>query len=227
LKFHSFTDELTLNQNFATQIVTKLTDAIQARGHAYLVVSGGKTPLPLFKLLAQTTLPWEQVTICLADERCVSADDAARNERMLRNNLLQLKAKTANFISLYDELQPTKTLQNLEQTLLALPQFDVVILGMGEDGHTASLFPCSEELATGLSDNAPAVLIVNPKTAPHQRISLSKNRLLNTRSVYIHLTGNNKRVILEQARLINDPMQMPICAFLNHEASDLQVMYAP
>lgn len=228
MQLYSFGDVDLLNHDLANQIKNNLSDAVAQRGQAYFVVSGGKTPVDLFKILAKTKLPWDKVTVLLADERCVTSEDLARNERMVKDNLLQHGAKSAQFISLYDEqVNFLDGLQQVVQNIASLPTFDVVILGMGEDGHTASLFPCSEELLAGLDDNADAALLVNPKTAPYQRVSLSKKRLLNSRSIFLHLVGQKKREVLAQAMAESNPIVMPICAFLNHHSTNVQVMYAP
>jgi len=144
---HSFSDPQLLNLDLAEQIKKILCDAINQRGQAYLVVSGGKTPVELFKILARKVLPWDKVTILLADERCVATNDAASNERLVRDYLIQEQAKQAHFISLLKEqLNPVLLLKQVQEKVASLPSFDAVILGMGEDGHTASLFPCSEVL---------------------------------------------------------------------------------
>jgi len=224
----SFSDTNLLNGDLAAHIIDILDKAVKTRGQAYLVVSGGKTPVELFKILAQATIPWEMVTITLADERCVSLEDSARNERLVKEYLLQHEAKKAKFISLFDEqINITDSLQQTERDIASLPSFDVVILGMGEDGHTASLFPCSKELEVGLADNADAVLLVTPQNAPHQRVSLSKRRLLNSHFIFLHLVGPKKRVVFNKALAEKDPMIMPVSAFLNNQNTNVQVMYAP
>jgi 6-phosphogluconolactonase len=227
MQLHSFSDTNLLNSDLAQQISNILFQAVQERGHAYLVVSGGKTPIELFKLLAKSTIPWDKVTVTLADERCVGLKDADRNERLIKDFLLQSEAKAAEFLSLYDEqLDSLSSLQEVERTIAALPTFDVVILGMGEDGHTASLFPCSEELDSGLNGQA-AVLLVNPQTAKHQRVSLSKKRLLDSRAIFLHLVGQKKNTVFNQAMAERDPRVMPVSAFLNAHNANIQVMYAP
>ncbi len=225
MQLHSFGDANLLVTDLVFQLKHLLLDAIARRGHAYLVVSGGKTPAALFQALSKAILPWDKVTITLADERCVPLNDDNRNERMVRQLLLQHEAKGAHLLSLYSESDPD--LRHVEQEISALPTFDAVILGMGDDGHTASLFPSANELNLGLDENAPAVLLVNPKTTPHQRVSLSKRRLLDSRVIFLHLEGQNKLAVLHQAMAQPDPMIMPISAFLNSPQANVQVMYAP
>ncbi|MBL7480918.1 6-phosphogluconolactonase [Legionella bononiensis] len=228
MQLYSFSDANLLNSDLADQIKNSLCEAITLRGRAYLVVSGGKTPVELFKLLAQKDLPWDKVTITLADERCVGVNDPDRNERLVKDFLLQYKAHQAQFISLYNEqVQIEENLKLVELLIDSLPTFDVVILGMGEDGHTASLFPCSDELESGLDDEAQSLLLVHPRTAPYQRITLSKRRLLNSRMIFIHLVGPKKRIVFSQALVNDNPKVMPISAFINNQNANIQVMYAP
>ncbi|WP_392538875.1 6-phosphogluconolactonase [Legionella sp. 227] len=224
MQLHSFSEAPLLTEDLANRLKQILGDAVNLRGHAYLVVSGGKTPIDLFKALAKTDIPWNQVTITLADERCVSAHDSERNEHLVRQFLLQNHASKAHFLSLYNE---GHSLEQIEHLIASLPTFDAVVLGMGEDGHTASLFPCSDELDKGLDDNAAAVLRVSPKKASHQRISLSKKRLLNSRVIFFHLLGHKKLAVLHQAMAEHDPRVMPVSAFLNNADANVQVLYAP
>ncbi|KGP63029.1 6-phosphogluconolactonase [Legionella norrlandica] len=228
MQLYSFTDANQLTHEMAEKLKTILSNAIKLRGKAYLVVSGGKTPIDLFKKLALADLPWEKIVITLADERCVGLAASQRNERLICDFLLQHKAKNAKFISLYDEKVDLLThLQTVDRLIDSLPTFDAVILGMGEDGHTASLFPCSDELSAGLDDKAKAILLVNPRTAPFQRISLSKRRLLDSHNIFLHLLGQRKRSVLEQAMRNNKPAIMPVCAVLHNSKANVQVMYAP
>lgn len=225
---HQFTDSTALNHDFATRLVAILTSAIAERGAAYLVVSGGRTPQALFQTLAATPLAWDKVTILLADDRYLPVDSEQSNERLVKTTLLQQHAASATFVSLYAEAEHAfAAIADILPRVAPLPTFDAVILGMGEDGHTASLFPCSAQLSAGLSDTAPAVLATEPTSAPFQRISLSKKRLLDSRHIFLHLVGENKFPVLQQALANTDPMQMPISAFLHHPSLAVDVMYSP
>lgn len=229
MQFHKFVDVSSLNQHLSKLIVVLLLQAIEVRGHAYLVVSGGKTPKSLFRMLARTNIDWQRITITLTDERNIRPSECDSNEYLVRINLLQHFAAKSNFISLYSKKKCSNArVAEIKSRLDVLPKFDIVLLGMGEDGHTASLFPCSTELDCGLSDtHNDAVLLLNPKTAPYQRISLTKNRLLNSRTIFLHLVGEEKRIAFEQAMKGTEAQIMPIRAFLNHPSTDIQVMYSP
>lgn len=227
MQLHQFSDSQALNAAFAAEISAKLQQAIEARGEAVFVVSGGRTPLPLFQTLANTDLDWSKVTITLADDRYLPDDAPDSNERLVKSALLQNKAAAAKFISLYAAADNAEAaVPALLSRVRDLPRFDVVILGMGEDGHTASLFPCSKELTAGLADNAADLLATNPTTAPYQRISFSKPRLAQGRAIYLHLVGSKKLQVLQQAAAGTDVAAMPIRAFIQLTDPELSVMYA-
>jgi 6-phosphogluconolactonase len=143
-------DELDLA--LAKSISQILSDAIKQKGKASIAVSGGSTPKGLFSILSQSDIDWSRVTVTLADERWVTLDSNDSNTRLVHENLLQNKAAAAKFFHLKQgEEFSEETLNDLNiaanTTLLPL---DVLILGMGEDGHTASLFPCSKQIKAGL-----------------------------------------------------------------------------
>ncbi|HEX5792590.1 MAG TPA: 6-phosphogluconolactonase, partial [Rheinheimera sp.] len=137
MQLQQFNDTTALNNDFAARLVRILQQAIAQRGAAYLVVSGGKTPQALFNTLSQTELAWDKVTVLLADDRWLDASQNDSNERLVKATLLQNHARAARFISLYADTE--SAFSGAEQVLpriSALPTFDAVILGMGEDGHT-------------------------------------------------------------------------------------------
>ena len=224
-----FADRPALETALANEVATRLAQGIAKRGRGYLVVSGGSTPLQLFSLLSQTEIDWEKVVVLLADERWVDAQHDDSNERMVRTALLTNRAAAAEFISLVGELDNADdNVSSISQHLLDMPRFDVVILGMGEDAHTASLFPCSEEIAEGLKTDQGA-LITRPTTAPHQRISLSRQRLLNTEYGVVHIVGDTKRSVAEQATRCGEALTYPISAFIGDDtgAAGFDCWWAP
>ena len=212
-EWYTFDDRETLDQALAEHVTLKLAQGISARGVAHLVVSGGSTPAALFSLLADADLAWQHVVVMLADDRWVPADHDDSNERLVRETLLTGRAKQAQFLSLLptpdDEVA---NLAGLSTLLRSVSRFDVVLLGMGEDAHTASLFPCASALKEGLTTDAGA-LLTRPRTAPHQRVSMSKRRLEMTDCGVIHIVGQNKKSVLEAAIKSGDEMRHPISAF--------------
>ena len=226
MQLKQFSDSSALNQDFARRLTAILQQAIAERGEAYLVVSGGKTPQALFDTLSKTDLGWDKVTVLLADDRWLDDSQNDSNERLVKATLLKEYAAAARFISLYaNTASAFDGVGEVQSRIMALPTFDAVILGMGEDGHTASLFPCSAQIKAGLADNAPPVLAVEPATAPYQRMSLSKPRLLDSRHLFLHLVGENKYRVLQHALADTDELAMPVRAFLHHPATQVVVMY--
>ncbi|CAB0150139.1 6-phosphogluconolactonase [Pseudidiomarina piscicola] len=226
LTTQNFTSDGDLLDYFDRKLRLQLEAAIAQRGRAYLVVSGGRTPIALFKRLAKQQLAWPQVTVVLADERWVTPSEATSNEKLVRDYLLQDQAAAATFVSLLTaDADVYQAEQLVSRRLAELPTFDAVILGMGEDGHTASLFPGSVELQKGLTTQQAAVA-VTATTEPRQRMSMSKARLLDSRQIYFHLSGAAKAKVLQQALAANDPTAMPVRAFLHQQQVPIEVLLA-
>ena len=218
--WHAFADRETLDEALAVHVASRLQNAIAERGTAYLVVSGGSTPKQLFSILAGADVEWGHVVVLLADERWVPVDHEDSNERMVRETLLTGKAKSAQFLSLLPTPDDEMTnIAGLSTLLGSLPRFDVVLLGMGEDAHTASLFPCAAALREGLTTEQGA-LITRPLNAPHQRVTMSKQRLQATEHGVVHTAGEKKKAVLELARESQDEMRFPISAFLGPAGFD-------
>jgi 6-phosphogluconolactonase len=179
-------------------------------------------------MLSQADLAWEKVNVTLADERWVDASHKDSNEKLVRDNLLTGNAASANFVSLTTE---AKNAQNAEaeisQRIDAIDkQFDVLILGMGEDGHTASLFPCSEQISEGLDMSRHlSAIATQPTTAPHQRMSMSLAKIVNAKHVFLHLIGAKKKAVLLDALANYTNLEKPIKAVCDNRTVEL--MWAP
>ena len=194
-----------LIEDLATHIINELKKAIDKKGHASIAVSGGKTPIPLFKLLSQQDLDWH-------------------NEKLVLTYLLQNKAKLAKFVGLKNSCDnPFDGAEITDKILNKIPMpFDVLILGMGEDGHTASLFPGAANLMAGLDmKSGQKVVGMTPLTAPLDRITLTLPTILDSQNIYLHLVGESKMQVLEQAERGNDINQMPIRAILQQNKVDV------
>lgn len=228
-QLNDFESRELLDQALADNISQILQSAINSKGKASIAVSGGSTPKGFFKALSNKSIDWKKVTITLADERWVDINSEDSNTRLVHENLLQNNASSAKFFHLKqgDELcEETLADLNLAANNGLLP-LDVVILGMGEDGHTASLFPCSAQIAQGLDiSNEKPLMKVEPKTAPHQRITFSFAALKESKNVFLHLCGDNKKQVLDKALSTNDIFAMPIRAFLQGDDIDTQVYWA-
>ncbi|WP_163831633.1 6-phosphogluconolactonase [Spartinivicinus ruber] len=216
-KLVNFDNADQLTTALAEHITKQLTEAIADKGKATLVLSGGRTPIPLFKQLANANIAWDKVYITLADERWVSPSDESSNERLIHQYLLQNHAANANFTGLkthHDLATAGETECNNLLGKLPYP-FDVVVLGMGNDGHTASLFPESSRLAEGLDPNNPNhCLAITPMHAPHERMSLTFASLKQAKQLILHLCGTEKLNTLQTACEDGPIEDMPIRAFL-------------
>ena len=223
-----FENTSALDIALAEQTTAMLAADINATGSASLVVSGGRTPMGFFHLLSQQDLDWSAVTIALADERWVDNQHQDSNEKLLRENLLINNAVQANFITAKNAATNAVDGEaDLEQSLAAIGRFTVVILGMGDDGHTASLFPDAEALALGLDMNSGRTAIaVTPPAAPHQRISMTLPRLLDAQQVVIHISGAGKQAVLQAAHEGDDIAELPIRAILNQQIAPLKIYWA-
>lgn len=212
----------------AAQIANILQKSIRDKGKTSLAVSGGSTPIALFKALSTKDIAWDLVTITLVDERWVDVTDQASNTQLVQQYLLQNNAVNARFFHLKRDGQLTsKLLDTLNKSVLDdLLPFDVAILGMGDDGHTASLFPCSNEIQRGLSKNSAPLLSVMPRTAPHQRISFSFNHLKQSKHLFLHICGQAKKETLAKAIANTQHEKMPISAFLHDPDLQTDILWA-
>lgn len=229
-QIHNFSTKDELDTNLANNVANLLAEAIKHKGRASIAVSGGSTPKGFFAQLANKDIDWKKVTITLADERWVTIDSDASNTQLVFKNLLQGPASGAKFFHLKQGEELTEdTLADLNVAAKnALLPLDVLILGMGEDGHTASLFPCSDQIKAGLStENENVLMSVQPTTAPHQRISFTFAALAQSKHTFLHLCGENKQQVLDKALAGQDALDMPIRAFLHHDSLSTQVYWAP
>jgi 6-phosphogluconolactonase len=216
--------------SLAAAVAAALASAIAARGAASLVVSGGRTPAAMFRLLASQPLDWSRVQITLADERWVGFDHPASNERLVHTELLHGAAAAARLVGMKNEAEtPGAGARHAWQMIAAMPRpFDMVLLGMGDDGHTASLFPGSAELAAGLDAKAtPGCLGVLPVAAPFPRLSLNLAALLDSRHICLQIVGNQKWQVYEQACAAGDVATMPVRAVLRQPRVPVDVYWCP
>lgn len=216
-------------ERLATQLAEAVAEALRQdlsrQERALLVVSGGSTPVPFFHALAVCELPWSRVEVTLADERWVPEEHTDSNARLVREHLLQGCAAEATFVSLTTgAATPEQGVDEVAERLapLAWPA-SAVVLGMGGDGHTASLFPDSHELSLALSTGEPAVA-VRAASQPQPRLTLSADRLHRAQRHFLHITGGDKRNVLARALAGDDSRELPIRAFL---ACPLAVYWAP
>ena len=228
-KFHCFENPNCLAQTLASKIAKILKEAIAQRGQTSLIVSGGTTPALLFRTLAEIELDWKKVTITLADDRLVPTNHPRSNEKSIRSSLLKNQAAAAQLVGLVLECAETDIREQAEQRVKQLPTpFDVVILGMGEDGHTASLFPCAPEINEAINpNNSRQIIMMNPPSQPEKRISMTLSRLLDSHQIFLHIEGHSKRRVYEQALASGDNRTLPIRAVLHQNQTPVKVYWAP
>ena len=213
---HEYRTPALLADGLAIDVAERLRAAISARGEATLVVSGGRSPVAFFQHLAKQGLDWSKVTISLADERWVPVEHADSNAGLLKRYLLQGPVAKARFLSLYSAAANLEDAAEQADRLLAeLPAIDVLVLGMGDDGHTASLFPNSPNLGEALqADGTRRCWPMLAPTVPHQRLTMSRALLATAHSVVLSISGSSKLTTLSAALASDDVAAMPIRAFL-------------
>ncbi len=200
-----------------------LNAALAENEHASLALSGGRSPKRVLPNLASMPLRWSDVDVTLSDERCVLPSDKDSNAAMVQSSFLEQGAKDASFHPLWTEdLDIAGGLKTAKRKLSIFPwPLDVIYLGMGEDGHFASLFP-SDDVAGFDNDDSPVVSRRAP-SVPHQRISLSLSTIRKTRHLFLHVIGSAKRETFDYARTITPTSQCPVSLLLNSAEIDLRV----
>lgn len=209
------------------RIVHDLAFAVETKGYATLVVSGGSTPKNLLRALSNIQFSWEKVRVTLVDERWVEPSNANSNQKLVEDYLLQNYASKASFIPLKNNAMTAKAAQvSLEVALHGLShELDVVVLGMGEDAHTASFFPHSHELEFALNTHdlcCATTTIVEPK----ERMTLSRSFLLTAKNLILHIEGKAKKEVFQKAVTSDDTLNMPIISMMEQKNPILEVYYA-
>ncbi len=225
--WRSADDRAQLAITLADAVANNLRAALEVRDTATLAVSGGSTPRPFFEALSEADIDWAQVIVTLVDERWVEESHPDSNARLVRTWLLKGAASTAQFVSLkLPGSDPFAAEALCESSLASFEYPDVVVLGMGTDGHTASFFPGATTLAEALDPTSTRLcLAVRPPTAPHDRMTLSVATILRASHIYLHVTGDEKRDILLRIESGEDG-DLPINAVLGRR-KDAHIFYAP
>jgi 6-phosphogluconolactonase len=200
MKFNIYPDREMLMLALADVIASELAEAVNADGFASLSVPGGTTPGPVFDILSGVGLDWAKVSVFLNDERWVGEDSPRSNTRLLKERLLVDKAQAAQLIPLYAEASaPELMLDSLSQGIAAHLPISVLLLGMGNDMHTASLFPGADLLAEALAVDAPILMALRAEAAGEPRITLTAKVLAAAKNIHILITGAEKRAAIERA----------------------------
>lgn len=203
-------------QQLAGLIESRIRQALAQRGKALLALCGGSTPRQAYQRLNACELNWANIAVVLTDERNVPPNHADSNQRLLRETLFSGPAQAAQLLPLDDA------------TVAALPSFDLVLLGMGEDGHTASLFPGVAGLREAMDAGSRiAVAPLTPATAPHARTSLTLARLVRTHATLLAISGDAKRAVLQTALYQGDALQPPIRGVLQAMPCPISIHWCP
>ena len=223
--FHAFDTPIECATALAKAVAQDLRATLAKQPRATLAVSGGRSPVSFFQILSRADLDWGSVDIILTDERIVPTNHAESNTALVRQNLLQNRAAAARWIPLIEDdaadLQPERTVRAASAHYC---RPDVLVLGMGADGHTASLFPQSPQLAAAmLPDCAQPLMYTEPVTAPHGRISLTAAEIARVPHLYLAIGGAEKKAVYERA--IGEPETYPVGKVLQM-AGECGVYYA-
>ncbi|MGQ9371011.1 6-phosphogluconolactonase [Azospirillum sp. ST 5-10] len=218
LEIATFDDRDVLADRLAAAVAGQLRAAVDARGRAALAVPGGTSPGPFLTRLGATALPWQRVAVTLSDERCVPADHPRSNQRLAAATLLAGAAGAARFVALHDAaLPPDEALaaRSAELMQTALP-LDVCVLGMGDDLHTASLFPGADGLAAALDPAGGRPLLpIHAPGAPEPRVTLTAPVLRGAGHVHLLIVGSAKRDALERALACATVEEAPVRVVLD------------
>ena len=220
-EIEEFESRQAMTRAAARAVVDVLTAKTQGSGRASMACSGGTSPISLYEALSgEASLPWERIDVTLADERDAPDGAEARNDLLVRQHLLRGPARHASFTPLVgtDRLPPE---------LLPL---SVAVMGMGEDGHTASWFPTSPGLSDALEGADRDVVRVvpdpMPENAPYERLSLTRAAITHAGLTLLLVTGEKKRAVLDEAMRHGQVETMPVRALIHAREANLRILYA-
>lgn len=211
-----YPDREFLAMDLANKLAGDLNTALMTHDVVGFAVPGGTTPGPIFDTLSAVDLDWDRVRVFLTDERWVPETSDRSNARLVRERLICGKASAAQFIPYYDggSLNDESVARAADRIVPFLP-VSVMVLGMGADMHTASLFPGADRLDAALSDDAPPLMALTAPGAPEPRITLTAPVLTGALATHILIMGNDKRDALDRATNLDDPAQAPVSLVLD------------
>ena len=228
LSTHIFLDGDLLEASLVDRISKSLINDINQNGKAYLLLSGGSTPMHLYTLLSRVDLSWGKVFVGLVDERYVSTTDSSSNERMVKQALLQNFAVHANFIGLVYDTNNIKLnlAESIQRNKLFFDGASCVLLGMGGDGHTASLFPKDINSALALKSGLTSPLL-NTKApcVPIDRITFNKETIMKSKTILLYFRGDEKMQVFSKAKLNKDPEKFPVSSFIHKNQRLIEVFW--
>jgi 6-phosphogluconolactonase len=229
--FHAFRSERQMFTTLAEDIAARLTSALARHGRASLVAAGGSTPGPLYDALARHKINWSRVSVTLSDERWIDASDDGSNEKLVRTRLLVGEAASAQLVPLKTaHPHASDAVEEVQAAVAAMPRpFDIVLLGMGTDGHIASLIPHAEGLAAALDRHDPALVrAVNPPNlaAMGERLTLTLPAILDARAIYLLIKGEAKNAAYQRALAGSDMLEAPVRSVLQQAGTPVSVFWS-
>jgi 6-phosphogluconolactonase len=228
--WHEFPARRALAATLARDVAEELVRGIEARGEAVLAVSGGTTPVLFLRALSEQPIDWTKVCVTLVDERFVSASSERSNARFVTLNLLQNEAAKARFVELYSETESVEEAADAaRERLRDLPSpFDVVVLGMGTDGHTASFFSDGDRYRDAVDPVSDAIVVpLKTGEAREPRLTLTLAQLVPARFLAFHIEGLEKKEVLRAAQSDAAASSLPVAEVLEHRSGPIQVYWTP
>ena len=230
---HKFQSRNELIDSLYRLFVDELAQALQDEAPATLLLSGGSTPAPLYRRLSSAELAWDRIHVALVDERWVDTSSEASNERLLRQTLLVDNAAAAPFVGMKNS-QPSASAGvdacNIDYADLPAP-YSICLLGMGPDGHTASLFPGAEGLAAAIESERHCAAVRATKsevTGSHvERMTMTPWSILQSRRLILLITGEDKWEVYRNACRSGASPELPISLFIHQQNVPLEVYWAP
>lgn len=204
--------------SLADQVALELTECIVSKGCASLAVPGGSTPGQFFEFLSQKPIKWLRVKVLPTDERFVQETSGRSNAKLIRRMLLNGPAADAEFHSLYREAaSPEAAIDLIRDDIDSLLPLDVCVLGMGEDMHTASLFPGADGLEIAMDEGAPSIIAMRSELIPEPRLTLTAPVLMAAKQIHILIVGSQKKQALATAMEAGSLMIAPVRCVLQEE----------
>ena len=229
IEFHEFKNTEDTIGALAQKISAEIQQTLSEQTECSLALAGGNTPKPLYQHLSQQALPWHKINATLTDERWLEPSDASSNQNMIWHSLIQNKAVEINFVPLKNpyatpELGKAECEAILNQTI---PSLDLVVLGMGDDGHFASIFPNMENTQSLLNiSNHQKCEAANPENK-EPRMSLSLSYLLTAKHIYLLISGNDKKTIIDSVlERKAEHTAYPVCSLLMQTGTPISIYWS-
>ncbi len=224
MNFNEYADSELLTLDLARILARDLRNHLKHNERVTFAVPGGRTPVDVFEELSAVHIAWERVDVILTDERWVPEDHPRSNAGLIRRHLLKEAAAVARFHPYWREgLEPEAAVGDLALEISPLLPIHVLLLGMGEDLHVASLFPDAPEIGAALAPDAPVLMVMRPPSQPEPRITLTAPVLRGAYNIHLAITGEAKRAALGLAQEAGDPLRAPVLAVLD----EAEVYWAP